>query len=324
MKLALAAATLFWSLLCGLGCHRNAAIPDYEVLLVPRPPEQFQAGSTWTVGLGPVAPPAETVLTREAAGASSLTSTTSAANTARIEGAFKEWVSAALDMTKSRSLSITLTDVSHEVVTDAHALQESTPLLWEVVKVGAFTLTIDDTHNSSLTADMIGDEITRHLGGTVELGVTRTGSRTFDVRADQPVVAAIRVVNPNYRLNSASGIMPFDLSDAAVGEPQEVQFGYTLILQQPVDYPSRTATVWINNLASRQFTGGEVEFRGNEPWISPKRTAIPGADDELRDAQFVWDKISLVWRPRLSDCGVYVVRQYMTPRPIRSGLRGVR
>lgn len=309
----------FVALILFTGC--KTLIPDYEVLRLPRPIDEYKTGRIWISGVGPTGEPVGS--TTRGPGAAILSSGKGSATKGRIEASFTEWASGILGFDRKTTVQLSLTNLEHEIVRDVYALAETTPVLYETITAKGFDLQISKNLGGDLSADALGQKLTDAIGGTIKFTAAQTNTGAYRVSSDRPVVVAIRVISPRYRVNSASGFEHLDLSSMAVGKPQLFRFGYEFILQE-VEQLEKTANVRVNNRFSRQFLGTNVVFRNNEPWISPKRTAIQGEDRELRDAQFVWDRISLVWMPDRTNCQAQVIRQYLDPVPVKSGLSTAR
>lgn len=302
------------------GCRSNNLIADYEVLALPRAPEDFKPGSIWKPGIGPIAPPPSGTNTITASGAASVLGAIGKDTGGRIQASLDRWVSGSLGFSDSEVTTLALNELWHEKVRDGYAVGEAAAVLWEVIGVKEFTFTVAEERAVGIDVKAVENELSRALGGDAAISVEADSTRFYTARSDRPLVAAIRVVRIDYRV--ASGMHPLDLSDSAVSSAQELPFGYLLILQDPVDITDRSASFRIDNPTSRRFEGTRHLFEGDDPWISPNRTAIAESDERLDGADFVWDRISLVWNKVLSKSQAMVTRQYITLKSIHSGLKG--
>src|ERR1035438_447518 len=186
-------------------------------------------------------------------------------------------------------------------------------------------MTISNSTAENVGVDIVASNLTAGLQGNINFTVTNSGGSGFIATSDKPLVTAIRVVKPLYDV--AVKRTSLDLSQLAQGKTQQAGFGYLITVSPSpgsVDALKQAAELHIDNPGIPQFQGTNVVFTGANPWVNDNRNAIARIDRRAAHSEFVWDKMSLEWDGYLTNCACSVTRQYISVKPVKSGLEGTR
>jgi len=188
--------------------------------------------------------------------------------------------------------------------------------------VSNFTFKIGQSRRANANVNVPLSQLVAGTSGNIQMAITNQSDGSHFLQANQPLVLAIRVVNPNQGVTEEKARL--DLSDTAVGQDQAGTLGYRVMLQSPVDPFKKEANLLINNSSIPRFEGVNRKFQFSEPWISSSRKVIAGVDPKTRSVSYVWDKIFIQWDRDLSKCSLEITRQYTRFIPMKSGLNGTR
>ena len=303
------------------GCKgRTGAIPNYEVLPVPKGLDQYGAGRMWVKAVGPSGP--KLVPTTRESGPERMAFSASPQLKGQIEASLTEWAEAAIGVQSKGEVKIELGKTSFEYVVDAYDLKTTSSVLWETIIAESIVLKTSSDAHAGVNAELVGKKLQESLGGKIKLDASAGTAQSIDIKSDRPLVVAVRVATPQY--DNANHRTRLDLSERAASTSQSGPFGYIVTVTQPVNPIESTATLRIDNSDLPQFLGELHEFRGAEPWVNKNRSAIAAADKKARGQVWVWDKLSVLWNRDLANCQLQTVRQYIRVRTVDSGLAGTR
>lgn len=203
-----------------------------------------------------------------------------------------------------------------------YPLQSTKQVLWEAITADSLSLTINSGSSDDLSADVLASKLSAGAVGNVTIHATATGSHSYSITSSKPLVIAIRVVQLNYSVNA--GETPLNLTTPMQGKPQPARLGYEASSQGMPDPLTSTVTLSIRNDGLPQFLGVTHAFQRNDPWVNPNREAIQQIDPQAKNADYVWDILSVIWDQDLSKCLLKTVRQYIQVKTADSGLSGTR
>jgi hypothetical protein len=302
------------------GCR---TIPDFEVLEQPKSIEQYTPGKAWLSGVGTTDPVLALCKTNQGLGRFSLEKAHKL-NLALSVPVIK-WVSGALGLDHQSTFHVAWTNLQDVYIVDAYQLKTVDPVLWEAIVASNLSMTISNSTAENVGVDIVASNLTAGLQGNINFTVTNSGGSGFIATSDKPLVTAIRVVKPLYDV--AVKRTSLDLSQLAKGKTQQAGFGYLITVSPSpgsVDALKQAAELHIDNPGIPQFQGTNVVFTGANPWVNDNRNAIARIDRRAAHSEFVWDKMSLEWDGYLTNCACSVTRQYISVKPVKSGLEGTR
>lgn len=299
------------------GC-RSTLIPGYEILPLPAGTNQYTAGEKWLPGIGTTGDPLAPTKVSPGLNQNFIARTNGLSGVLSIP--LIKWISGNLGLADQQVTILDMTNFSHITISEAKDL--STPVLWETVVVSNFVFRIGQSQNVQGNVAVSASQLTSGAVGNIQLTVTNRSDGSHFIQSDHPLVLAIRVVKPLQGKTEAK--RPLDLSDTAVDKNQMGELGYEVSLQNPVDPVKKVATFWIDNSSIPEFKGVRYTFNHSEPWVSPARSVIAGADPKTRSVDYVWDRLSIEWNPNLSKCSLIIIRQYTRFEPVKSGIPGTR
>ncbi|HZE95660.1 MAG TPA: hypothetical protein VE981_01405 [Planctomycetota bacterium] len=309
--------------LCLTACS-SSLIADYEVLPVPAGRDLYAVGRPWSVDYkGPVGVGAPKWGTAD--GVESLKSSTPK-NQAELslKVPLLKWIGGSLGFTESELPSLDGADFKHEFLEDESKLISPRPLLWEIITATDITFTCNKTSTASLDVTVAAGKLTGAVSGGGEggdIGVTLKSEieRKYTVTSKKRLVVAIRVAVSEAEAKSVR--RPLNLTEAMYDKVQDAgPFGYRFVVRK-ADPVRKTAVIDIANPQFQQWTGMKAEITRDAPSCqNSRRNAIPHPDDPVRDPDFIWDNLTLIWNGDLSACEMLVDRQYQMLRSVKSGL----
>lgn len=301
--------------IAGCAMYRTVeVIPDYELLSVPRPVGIWKTGAIWLSEVGTSGDPVAKTSTKS--GLPRLLTSRSKVNEASVEAGIGRWVSTAIGAKRTNLIRVSLSETSHSIVDDVYGVAVNHRILFEQVIANGFRVFLDKSISGKFSIDAVKDKLSKNLPPQVNLVIASTGDYEYLVSSNVPLVVAIRIVSVTFTLDDESGTFPIDLSTVAVGKVQgPFPFGYSFILQEPVDPINKIARFKVFNEGSRS-ENQYAEFRQNEPWISSDRSLVKNGLHE--------DRAFIVWSENLRDSKLKLHRQHILVRKARSGLRGGR
>jgi hypothetical protein len=313
-------------------CNGAPLMPDYEVLEVPRPEQQYKPGQKWNKDLpGPTQPAAPNVPVASNPGLANVKVGDKSGFKADLKVPVIKWIGGSLGLDSNESVGLELKSLRHAVVTDARPIHTTGAVLWETVAAESMKLTVqsETATRLDLTADVLKRLLEASPTGNepVSVGVALTGENTYEVSSDKPLVVAVRVVKLGRDVREEQAIL--DLTTIAVTNNQRTRtaFGYEVELRPPVDPLTRRVQLRIRNVDVPGWTGTTHQFgmgEGEDTWVNDNREVIAARDPAARDADYVWDTMNIEWKPDLSQCVLHVIRQYVKLEAADSGLKGTR
>ena len=301
----------------GTGC-KAPLIPGYEVLPLPAGTNQYQAGTEWLPRIGTSGGLLAPVRNAPGLNQDFIDKTNQASLSLTVP--LIKWLSGVLGLESKEVVVLQMTNLSHFTVSEAENI--TAPVLWETVVVSNFTFKIGQSRRANANVNVPLSQLVAGTSGNIQMAITNQSDGSHFLQANQPLVLAIRVVNPNQGVTEEKARL--DLSDTAVGQDQAGKLGYRVMLQSPVDPFKKEANLLINNSSIPRFEGVNRKFQFSEPWISSSRKVIAGVDPKTRSVSYVWDKIFIQWDRDLSKCSLEITRQYTRFIPMKSGLNGTR
>jgi len=303
-------------LICG--CR---ALPDYEVLTVPKSSAQYFPGKVWLPGVGPTGDPLSQCRTNSGLDELSIDKARSLAGSLNVP--LIKWISASLGMGNQKVSHAEWTNLQHVYVLDAYKLATKNPILWETIVTSNLVMTITNASMTGLNANVLASALSKGAVGDITLKATNTAKGGYYLTSDKPLVTAVRIVQPQFDVGVDLKIL--DLSDRARGRTQQAGLGYRVTVNSAagsIDALRQKVRLSIDNANMVMFAGTNLTFSGQEGWINSNREAISSSDPKAAKAQFVWDKLNIEWDEHLTNCMLRVTRQYMNIKPSKSGLKG--
>jgi hypothetical protein len=315
--------------LAAQGC---SAIADYEVLDVPRPPEQYKPGQKWSREVpGPTQPAASDVPTATNRGLDSVKMDDKSGFEANLKVPVLKWIGGSLGISSEKRFELSWKQLEHSVITDARPINTTGAVLWETIAAKSMKMTVkrETSANLDLTADLLKRKLEEApVGGEpVTVGVSKTSENTYEITSEVPLVVAVRVVELHRSVRQEETIL--DLTTAAVTNNQRTRtaFGYEVELRPPADPLTRRVQLRIRNADVPGWTGTTHQFgtgEGEDTWVNTNREVIAAGDPDAKKADYVWDTMNIEWKADLSQCVLHVIRQYVKLKATDSGLKGTR
>jgi len=282
-------------------------MPGYEVLPVPQPPENLKVGAAWIDGVGTEGESLVEVQAVE--GLSELTMGEASQAKATLTAHFKKWVSGVLSVDAKEVVAFRLEGLKHARLPSLYDTKLKGKVLSEAVTADRLYIQMSDSVSGALSVETVGTAIKKAVAADIQVSAESGG--VYVATSSVPLVFAIRVANVKYHQRTVVAPLPVD--------PSLETMGYRVQTIGAPDPEEQTYELAISNNDIPQYEGAKLVFKVGEPQvITHAKQAIGVSDEQAGSADFVWDKVSLLWSSVPKQ--VEISRQYLWLEPSESGM----